>query len=83
MGDPRGPTMNRHPSLTAEPGLEPRSLGSKSSSLFFFLRGKKKITEGEGVPVRLSDSLEVVWPPHSFLFSTTGANIRGLDDRLL
>ena len=73
------------PSLTAEPGLEPRSLGSKSSSLFFFLRGKKKkkITEGEGVPVRLSDSLEVVRPHHSFLFSTTGANIRGLDDRFL
>ena len=41
LGDPRGPAMNRHPSLTAEPGVEPRSLGSKSSSLFFFLRGKK------------------------------------------
>ena len=24
LGDPRGPAMNRHPSLTAEPGVEPR-----------------------------------------------------------
>ena len=36
------------PSLTAEPGLEPRSLGSKS--LFFFLRKKKKLQREKAFP---------------------------------